>query len=424
MKRLKKNAKLPIILIANIIFKFLAVGIGFYTSYWLNKNLSPTELKDYNLIVASYSPLILTVIDFGIVALIQKYYTNHKNKEKLANAWTTFNFLRILSYFLGLVLILFTFPLSKVDDLGLIFLLFSAQFILIFDHNYAAVCNAKGRTWQFSLVDFLTKFLLFLFLIAFKPIINSELSGVIYFGIVAIISYSAGMIMDAIWQRRLTKFGKIDFSLIKENLKPMGLLTLAGISTALYLTTDKMFLAHFGEDEFTINGYSDAYKLLEIAVIASGITMPYLATLAKKEFTRMKADIKKIFWKWSLVSLILGIVSFAGLVLVGPYIIGLIQQEVEYPDAYKALPILSGALVVVYLNVLYKNLLIFLNKEKYEFITNLITAIVTISLYFILIPKIGFYGAAIASLVSYTTALAGKFFFLTKTLFKDKKTES
>ena len=58
-----------------VFFKFLAVGFGFYTTYWINNYLTVEDQASYNLITA-YTPMILYFLGFGINEIIQKYYTN------------------------------------------------------------------------------------------------------------------------------------------------------------------------------------------------------------------------------------------------------------------------------------------------------------------------------------------------------------
>ena len=113
-----------------VFFKFLAVGFGFYTTYWINNYLTVEDQASYNLITA-YTPMILYFLGFGINEIIQKYYTNTTSKEVLQNVWTTFNFLRICSYFIGLLIIVLTYRIVKIENFLLLLLLFSAQFVLV-----------------------------------------------------------------------------------------------------------------------------------------------------------------------------------------------------------------------------------------------------------------------------------------------------
>ena len=122
----------------------------------------------------------------------------------------------------------------------------------------------------------------------------------------------------------------------------------------------------------------------------------------------------KSIQNFALITAFFGLVCYLGMILVGPFLIRLIQQEKQYLVAFEALPIISISLIFIFPSILFSLLLIFTNKEKFELISNLITAIVTLSLYAILIPNFGFYGAAWATVISYClkTISSGMFTFI------------
>jgi len=230
------------------------------------------------------------------------------------------------------------------------------------------------------------------------------------------------MIIDGVWQWKDTGLGPIDFRIIKEKISPIIFLAVSQICMASYNTTDKLFLAHIIDDKFVENGYADAYRLFEIAINIPSLTIPTLASIIKNQIDTKKISSFKLIQAFALISAFFGLVCYLGIIVVGPFLIRLIQQEKQYPVAFEALPIISISLIFIFPSILFTLLLIFINKEKFELISNLITAIITLSLYATLIPSFGFYGAAWATVISYIVKTVSSrvftFTFLSKYLKK------
>lgn len=401
--------------------KFLAIGLGFFTTRWLVENLTSGQYRDYNLILA-YNAVLLVLIDFGIPQTIQKIYTHSSSAIKNANFWTTITALRIFSYFFAIGLIYFTFPLSQTRDFGLILGLFTAQFIIVADLNYRSICQAVGRTWQFSLSDFIGKLVLVLGLVLGGILMYLKLAPLTYFVFLSILSYTVSIVIDAFWQRKYTKLGKFSIKQLKELSNGLVLLALSNLAIAVYLTTDKLFLAYFGYSDTTINGYSNAYKLFEIAQVVPGLVMPAISSLITKQLVQNITilEMKKILWKYIAFGLGLGSILWAGIMLFGKIIIWIIDSQNKYPDTGNILPILAISLIFICPMLIAKDTTIFLGYEKIDLLTTLLTAILAVTLYIILIPLYGGTGAALATIFSYLFDLLIKLFLLEKLLPKIK----
>jgi len=403
--------KLGFSLILNVLIKFLAVGVGFFTTRWLLNNLSVGEYESYNLIVA-YNQIILQFIDFGIPTLIQKYYTNEKDLEKLKTVWATFNGFRMGLYFLALLIILITYPLSQTQDLALILGLFTAQFIIFADTNYRSVCNSYGHSWQFSLSDFAGKALLLGFL-SIGLYFNQFNSNIWLFVGASILAYTIGYIIDFIWQKKYTGWAKFDFGIIKENYKKILFLALSTIVISVYLTTDRLYLKFFGWPALDINGYSNAYKVFEIFTIIPSLTIPQIASFLKKQF-ESHTNPKILTIRYLTYSLFLGFFCTIFLLFFGNVILGLIDTQGKYPAAGQALQILSFAFIPMIPMLLASQITIFLGGEKYELISVSIVAVIVTMLYLLLIPTFGIVGASVATLATYSVDLVIKLYFLSK----------
>jgi O-antigen/teichoic acid export membrane protein len=411
-------------LIVQVGVKILAAGLGFFSTRWLITTLSVQDYSTYNLILA-YNATLLMGLWFGVPHIIQKYYTNEQDTEKLKNFWTTFAVFRFGTYFVGLAIILLTFRLSQTNELGLIIGLYTAQFILIADFAYRSVCDALGTAWKFSITDFLGKFILvvLLYTLSALSITNNFL---VLFILLSIGSYTFALILDSLWHRKYTRFGSFDISILKKNARPITFLSISYVSYALYYTTVPLFIKYFGFGEITVNSYSNAYKFFEIATIVPGLTMPTIASMVKKRidsenlvlpfhkvFSKegfIASNIKKLIYiEWWFVTLAIGLCTGLGLFIFGPFAIRLIDPDLLYPEAIPALRLIaiihipqSIMYMTTVLNVLY-------DGERFDMYASIVLAILAITLYVTLIPLYGLYGGIIALISVFTVDFFIKF---------------
>jgi O-antigen/teichoic acid export membrane protein len=397
--------------------------------------------------VIDYVQIILAFIDLGIPKLIQKFYTNNQdslqNDLEISSFWTAFTYLRVFSYFLGIVLIGFSFSLSSIANLGLILAIFSLQFILVSDLAFRSICDAKGHTWQFSFTDLGNRLILVFGLVIFdfiksglKSGLNQNITGLNYFLSVTAISYAVGIVADAVWQRKYYNFQRFDISkilsLLRTYLKPIAYLALSGLTVASYLQTRKIILNSYGYDVDLVNGFGNAEKIFILVGIVPGLTMPTIASLVKKRLDQKQVGSFGLWFKqnlnWSFNKSILGewlsyififsLVLTIGMLLFGPLIVWLIDSTGKYQSAYRVLPIFSLGMLPYTLVLFLANLIIFLNGEKYELYGSIILAIFGLGLYFWLIPSGGIFGAAWATVMIFFLDLILKIFFLRMVLDK------
>ena len=401
-----------------VFFKLLAVGFGFYTSYWINTYLTVEDQANYNVITA-YTPTVLYFLGFGINEIIQKYYTNTNSKETLQNVWATFNFLRICSYFIGLLIVVLTYRIVKIENFLLLLLLFSAQFILVADQAYLSVCNSYKRNWQFTLVDFVTKGLVAILLLIGVFLEQNSSFNLFYLASSLLISYGVGMGIDAFWQRKDTKFGKIDFKLLKENKSTILNLSISAILVAIYLSTDRLILKRFASDE-VFNGYSNSYRVFEVGMIVPSLITPSLATDFKRKIDTINNNRKKTkqLVKFNILLLLFGFIVSVGFLLTSPLALMLIQRTNNFKSAYQSMPILSFGLMFLFISIFNKQILIFLHQHKKTTYSMAFTSFSALILYLVLIPNYLHYGAAVATIISFISDAVLNFYFLYQNLKK------
>lgn len=414
--------KLGVNVTLQVLIKLLAVGLGIFTARWLNKNLLPSEYESYNLVL-SYTPLILGTISFGISNIIQKVYTHKDDKDKIKDFWTTLNTFRILTYVVGLVLIAITSPLSQTNNLGYIVAIFSAQFILFADLNYRAVVDAKGKSWQFSITDFIGKLVLISSIYFILPLVPNifKLNNLSAFITISILANLFSYGLDFLWQKKYTPIGVFKISILGQYKNEMLYLAVVGIVENAYLITDKLYLKFFNYNSFAINGYANAYKLLEIASIIPNLTMPVLASfLVKKMISK-----ENFAWRPSaLLSFLVGLTIAIGFLFTAPIFLKVIDPSNYYfTESIKVIPILSIVLIMAFPISLLSFLSILLNGEKNVLFGSLTMFVVYHILYITLIPPFGIIGAAIASGIGSTIDSLVRAFLFRKILLTYIKTK-
>ncbi len=412
--------------------KILATALGLYTTRWLISHITGGDYNAY-LVVIDFSQIILTVIELGIPRLVQKFYTNHHDEADIPAFWTAFSYLRIFSYFIGILLLVLTFQLSSINNLGLILGIFSLQFILLSDAAFRSICDAKGHTWQFSLTDLANRLLL-VFGLLFFDILKFNYNGLRYFLWATCLSYLIGFIADAIWQRQYYGFGKFEFAVLKKYFKPIFYLGLSGFTVAMYMQTRKIILNNYGFDQTLVNGFGNAEKIFTLVTIIPGLTMPMIASMVKKRLSAGKLSkigawlharswtkTQSIIWEWFIYTLGLSLALTIGMLFFGPLILQLVDTQNKYSSALQILPILSLGMLPFTPVIFFANLIVFLNGEKYELYGTSILAVFGLGLYFLLIPNYGIFGAAWATVAIFFTDLLLKIFFITRILSQNSE---
>ncbi len=381
-------------MILQVGIKFLAIACGIFITRWLNNSLSIQENADYAVIV-SYNSTLLLMITLGLPTLTQKFYTNIKDKKILANYWATSVWIRICSFVLSLLIIVLTFQLVGIKDLFLTLGIFTAQFILLSDQVYRSICDAGNRSWQFSTTDLIGKILLVAGLyssfIFWKP-------NLWVFAVLSILAYSICIIIDAIWQKKDTTFGKFDMSIIRSEIGAIGFLSLSDVINGLYSKTDILFLKNTLVNNIDLVSYSNGYKLFEIATIVSGLTMPVLGSKLIQKLNvdkSSRAELPKYYVLVTLVGIVVGLATF----VLSRLATQIIDPSGKYIQTENVLKLLCIVVAIIFPTLLSSDLLNLSGLEKKQFWSKVITGVVAIISYLTLIPLFGIWGAGYATII-------------------------
>lgn len=284
-------------------------------------------------------------------------------------------------------------------DINILILLFNLNTILCsFDvFSYYAQSKMQNKYISISKIISITVFSILKLLVIFLDLninffVLTYLIETIIYSILLYISYRK------ISSNRNVKW-KIDYSYIKELLKKGKYYALASLMVTIYLRIDQVMLGTMISDKSQVGIYSAAVRISEIwtFVPISIITSYKPIIINEKEKSKTKYD-KELSKLYNIVSFVcfLFVVIICVFGKLGIYIL----YGNEYSSAYIPLIILTIGIWFGVLGNIHYIWMICENKEKYSTFYSFFGCITNIIFNFLLIPKYGIIGAAIATLIS------------------------
>lgn len=246
-------------------------------------------------------------------------------------------------------------------------------------------------TIRYILVQVIALILMFTFV--------KDSSDVIPYCVVSVIASTGGNALNLFYVR---KYVKIRFTIcmeLKKNLLPLITLFINSVAIAIYVNSDITMLGFYYEDS-VVGIYSFASKIYNIlkqlvyAILV--VAVPRIAYLIQKKPDLYKQYMNKIFM--ALTLFLLPIVS--GTFGMSKTIIAIAGGN-DYIAGNVALKILSPALFFAIYAALFSNCaLIVFGDEKKCLRATCVSALVNITLNFILLPILGIAGAALTTLIA------------------------
>ena len=398
---------------AQTIIKAAATALGLFPYRWLTSNSSETALAEY-LAIQSFLSVIQLIIDLGLARLVQKVYTNHEDPEYRSYFWSMVSLLRGLTYAAGFLLAVVAFPLTNVQNLPLILLFFTAQFLILGDQNFRAICDALGKTWQFTVTDFANRFLFVVLLLAY-PLIPFNIDPLWYYLWMYFGSVIAGFSADMIWQRKSYAWRKPNWSLFKPYWKPICFLAVSSVAVASITQSRQLIVRQFLDTDLQ-NAFGIADKVFITSGIVSGMTMPMIASMVRKRYTKnelgplgrkLLAKVQPstaIILEWIGYAASFGICLAAGVYVVGPIIVSLIDGGGQYPLAVDLIRLFSLAMLPVPIAGFMSDFILFQhNGEKYELANTIVLALLGVTTYITAVTTFGVWGMVWALVVINST---------------------
>ena len=202
-----------------------------------------------------------------------------------------------------------------------------------------------------------------------------------------------------------------DWSYAKQHLKPVVLLFLPQIAISLYVTLDRTMLGALTSTK-DVGIYDQALKLVNILLTLvtslGSVMLPRVANLLST------GDHKAVNKMHQMSFLIYNLVIFpiiAGMLIVNDDFVQFFLGQ-DFKDAKYAIAIMIFRMFFIgWTNIMGIQILIPHNKNKEFMISTTIPAIVSVGLNLLLLPKLGYIGAAIVSVLTEALVWAIQLYF-------------
>jgi len=209
---------------------------------------------------------------------------------------------------------------------------------------------------------------------------------------------------------------KIDFSFCNWIIKAIPVFAFIFIFSTLYWNVDVIMLSKM-KGPIEVGFYSAAYKLMNACKM---IPMAYLTAFQPVIFRLFKTSSEK--FKMACTKSIKFLFFTTLPIVVGTTILAHRFIQLFFRNAFlasaNALSILIWTLVPFSIVLVFAYALIASNNQKIDLRVNIVGMLCNVGLNLLLIPKLGFLGASIATLASICVFLTLQYTFISKNLFK------
>jgi O-antigen/teichoic acid export membrane protein len=386
--------------------RLFTLGISFLVGIYIARYLGPSNYGLLNYVM-SFVGLFAFLTSFGIDSIVgREIIKDHNKKDEIIG---TGFYLKIIGSILAIlsIYIVSFFTTKDFFTLGLIWI-FSLNFIpsafnIIEIYFQSQVLSRKVVTAQ--VISNIISVTLKIICITFGK-------GIFWLSVIYIAETT---IYAVILLFSFRKFGnhikswKFNTEIAKSLLKDSWPLMLASIAIGIYMKIDQVMIKNMlGNEQSGV--YAVAVKLAEawyfIPMLICTSISPSIINALKISKELFEKRLKKLYFAMFWLSF-----SIAGVTTIAAYPVIKILFGTPYLGAVHTLQIYVWAGIGVSLGVAMNQYILALNLTKISFYTTILGAIINVILNLILIPKIGIIGAAIATLISYTTSTLGVFIF-------------
>jgi O-antigen/teichoic acid export membrane protein len=381
-------------------------GIKFLTFIFIVRALGPEQYGIFEYLF-SFIGLFFLFADFGISNIFIRDFQQKEEKEKNINIFFT---LKIVFSILFSILAIISFFLVKKGIVDLFVYLFLVIFYLLtniesfFEVYFIAIQKAEKR----FIFNFISSLVFLISIILSLSIYKNILMITLAYLFSSLVSLSVAYFL-------LIKETKINFfwdsNLIKYYLYNGLPLTLFGLLSYIFFTTDKIILTHIRPIE-EVGYYSLASRIISVLFIIPSLfnaaLYPYLANKVAKDDN--KNEIKRLF-KIIVAGSILSAIFVAFFVFLSANFLVPIFFGTKYLPSIEILNKFVWIIIFVYPTIFLDHLLISYHKQWLDFGITLIPAILNIILNLILIPIYGVYGAVYSSIIAQVLNLILTFTF-------------
>ena len=389
--------------------KILRMGVGLLVSVWIARYLGPEQFGLWNFAIA-FAALFGAFATFGLDGIVVRELVKNpeRQNELLGSAFA----LKLTGGVITLLIALFAISVVRGGDTHTLWLvgLSAAGFIFqsanVVDYYFQAKVQSRYTVYAANGAFALMTLVKIVLLLTSAPLIAFAWAGL---GEVAL----TAVFLMAAYQANHHSIREWQYSglVARELLKDSWPLLLAGLAVMLYMRVDLVMLQQMAGDR-EVGIYAAATRLSEVwyflpVVIVASVSPSIIKCRAADPdlyISRFRQLYFLMVWLAIGVSLPFSLLS--------GWIVGVLYG-IEFKEAAPVLAIHLWASVAVFLGVASNQYLLVEQLQKISFYRTLIGLVCNIALNLILIPRMGAMGAAIATIISYFTAVFSLLFFKT-----------
>jgi len=377
--------------------RIVRIVVSFVVTIFVVRYLGPKEFGLFSYAL-SFFWLFGSLSTFGLEAITTREIVKYPDKKDEING--TVFFLRLAGSVSAIIIIAVTLFLTGEETYtAILILILSGSFLFqsfsVIEYYFRGIVKAKYNAYALSASVILSSALKVIFILIKAPLI--------YFVFAVVFEYVAlavGLVL--VYQHfKLSIFNwKYSKTIASSLLKDSWPLALSGIVVMIYVRIDQIMIKNMMSVE-AVGYYSAAVRLCEawyfIPVTLCNSIFPAIvnAKNVSQEFYNNRMQKLYDLLTWLAIGIAVPVTVFSS------QIIDLLFGN-EFSPAAPVLTIYIWAGVAVFLGVASSQYLINENLTKLSFSRNFIGMILNIVLNFILIPKFGIIGSAVATLISYS----------------------
>ena len=388
-----------------LIFNAFVFAAGSFASKLLVLLLMPlytsilsTEEYGISDLITQTANLIIPIACVGICDAIFRFTIDARDKKKVFST-------ALCVIFAGSLLLAALSPLFSLVGYfdGYVWLICAYVICANLHSASAQYLRANGSVGAFALQGIINTALTIIYNLIFLIVFDMGVTGYVLSVVAADLTVTLGLFVVCKLYREFS-FRSFDLSVLKDMIKfsvPYIPTTLLWLITGV---SDRFIVTHYcGED---VNGlYSASYKIPTLLTLVCGIFIDAWQISAVRDGGEREEEKAGFFGKVYREYLAI-LVAGASFIIVSSQIFTRILLADSYYDSWRFVPILAVSTMFLALSSFMGSVYFLEKKSVYSMLTALTGAVVNVVLNFLMIPKHGAMGAAVATLISYITVYA------------------
>ncbi len=398
---MKLSTKIAYNTIIQIISKILATIIGLAVIAIITRYLGQVGFGEYTAAITFLS-FFGIIADLGLTLVTIQLISKHgADQDKILGNLLALRLVSAL-LFLGLApLMVLFFPYSYDVKQAVFIAAFSFLFIAL-NQILVGLFQKQLRMDRVSIAEVVSRLVLLAGIIVVAKT-NSGLGGIM---IATVISSLASFLLHLIFSFSFARIRlRFDWKYWKVILRLSWPLAITIALNLIYLKTDTLLLSIIHRKSeigiiAEVGIYGAAYKVIDVLItlpfMFSGIILPLLTKSWEKNNLK---NFKQLMQKSFNLMVIFTIPMIVGTQLLASDIMTIIAGP-EFSLSGPILQILIFAAGIIFVGNIFAHAVIAINKQKQIISAYLFTAVSALALYFLVIPRFSYFGAAYVTIYS------------------------